>query len=44
MKRSRLIVSMLSLSLAVLVGATGVFGGAEVVVAAETQQQRPSRL
>lgn len=37
MKRSRLIVSMLSLSLAVLVGATGVFGGAEVVVAAETQ-------
>lgn len=37
MKRSRLTVSMLSLSLAVLVGATGVFGGAEVVVAAETQ-------
>lgn len=37
MKRSRLTASMLSLSLAVLVGATGVFGGAEVVVAAETQ-------
>lgn len=37
MKRSRLIVSMLSLSLAVLVGAAGIFGGAGVVVAAETQ-------
>ena len=31
MKRSRLTASMLSLSLAVLVGAAGVFGGAEAV-------------
>lgn len=37
MKRSRLIVSMLSLSLAVLVGAAGIFGGAGVVAAEETQ-------
>lgn len=38
MKRSRLTASMLSLSLAVMLGAAGVFGGAEVaVVAAETQ-------
>lgn len=37
MKRSRLTVSILSLSLAVLVGAAGIFGGAGVVVAAETQ-------
>lgn len=37
MKRSRLTVSMLSLSLAVLVGAAGIFGGAGVVAAEETQ-------
>ena len=37
MKRSRLIVSMLSLSLAVLVGAAGIFGGAGVVAAEDAQ-------
>lgn len=37
MKRSRLTVSILSLSLAVLVGAAGIFGGAGVVAAEETQ-------
>lgn len=37
MKRSRLTLSILSLSLAVLVGAAGVFGGAEVVAASAAQ-------
>ena len=39
MKRSRLTISILSLSLAVLVGAAGIFGGAEVVTATAAQTE-----